>query len=58
MFDYSVKPGLHLSRSRLGLVRLVTLSANARFDQVGDQISKVRGQVGQGLGQELDNISL
>ena len=49
LFDYSVKPGPDLSRFRLGLVRLVTRSAKARWDQVGDQ-------VGQGHGQELDNI--
>ena len=37
LFDYSVKPGPDLSRSRLGLVRLVIRSAKARFGQVGDQ---------------------
>ena len=50
LFDYSVKPGQELSRLRLSLVRLVTRSIKARFGQVGDQ-------VGQGQGQELDNIS-
>ena len=45
----------HLSRSRLGLVMLVTRSAKARFGQVGDQVSQVRDQVGRGQGQELDN---
>ena len=49
-------PGRDLSRSRLGLVMLVTRSAKARFGQVGDQVSQVRDQVGQGQGQELDNI--
>ena len=53
LFDYSVKPGRDLSRLRLGLVRLVTRSAKARFGQVGNQ---VKDQVGQGQGQELDNI--
>ena len=48
-------PGRDLSRSRLGLVMLVTTSAKARFGQVGDQVSQVRDQVGQGQGQELDN---
>ena len=38
------------------MVRLVTRSAKARFDQVGNQVSKVKDQVGQGQGQELDNI--
>ena len=57
LFDYSVKPGPDLSRSRLGLVRLVTRSAKARFGQVGDQVSQVKDQVGQGQGQELDNNS-
>ena len=55
MFDYSVKPGPDLSRFRLGLVRLVTRSVKARFGQVGDQVSQVKDQVGQGQGQELDN---
>ena len=40
LFDYSVKPGPDLSRSRLRMVRLL------------------RGKVAEGLGQELDNISL
>ena len=48
-------PGQDLSRFRLGLVRLVTRSAKARFGQVGDQVSQVKDQVGQGQGQELDN---
>ena len=38
----------------LGLVRVVT---KALFGQVGDQISQVKDQVGQGQGQELDNNS-
>ena len=58
LFDYSVKPGPDLARSRLGLVRLVTRSAKARFSQVGDQVSQVKDQVGQGQGQELDNNRL
>ena len=57
LFDYSVKPGPDLSRFRLGLVRFVTRSAKAKFGQVGDQVRKVKDQVGQGQGQELDNIS-
>ena len=56
LFDYSVKPGPDLSRLRLSLVRLVTRSIKARFGQVGDQVSQVKDQVGQGQGQELDNI--
>ena len=36
LFDYSVKPGQDFSKSRLGLVRLVTRSAKDRFGQVGD----------------------
>ena len=56
LFDYSVKPGPDLSRLRLSLVRLVTRSIKARFCQVGDQVSQVKDQVGQGQGQELDNI--
>ena len=51
LFDYSVKNGPHLSRSRLGLVRLLTRTAKAMFGQVGYQDS----HVGQGQGQELDN---
>ena len=47
--------GPDLSRFRLGLVRLVTRSAKARFGQVGNQVSKVKDQVGQGQGQEFDN---
>ena len=56
LFDYSVKPGPDLSRFRLGFVKLVTRSANARFGQVGDEVRKVKDQVGLGQGQELDNI--
>ena len=48
--------GPDLSRFRLSLVRLVTRSAKARFGQVGNQVRKVKDQVGQGQGQELDNI--
>ena len=44
-----------LPRSRLGLVRLVTRSIKARFGWVGDQVSQVKDQVGQGQGQEIDN---
>ena len=55
LFDYSVKPGPDLSRLRLSLVQLVTRSIKARFGQVGDQVSQVKDQVGQGQGQELDN---
>ena len=58
LFNYSVKPVPDLSRFRLGLVRLVTRSAKARFGQVGDKVSKVKDQVGQGQGQELDNSHL
>ena len=38
------------------MVRLVARSIKARFCQVGDQVSQVKDQVGQGQGQELDNI--
>ena len=55
LFDYSVKPGPDLSRLRLSLVQLVTRSTKARFGQVGDHVSQVKDQVGQGQGQELDN---
>ena len=34
----------------------MTRSIKARFCQVGDQVSEVKDQVGQGQGQELDNI--
>ena len=47
--------GPDLSRFRLSLVRLVTRSAKARFGQVGNQVRKVKDQVGQGQGHELDN---
>ena len=33
----------------------MTRSIKARFGQVGDQVSQVKDQVGQGQGQELDN---
>ena len=36
----------------------MTRLAKALFGQVGDQGGQVRDQVGQGQGQELDNISL
>ena len=49
-------PDRGLSRLKLGLVRLVTRLAKARFGQVGDQVGQVKDQVGQGQGQELDNI--
>ena len=39
-----------------GLVRLVTRWVKTRFGQVGDKVSQVKDQVGQGQGQELDNI--
>ena len=42
LFDYSVKPGPDLSRFRLGLFRLVTRSAKAKFGQDGDQVRKVK----------------
>ena len=47
--------GPDLSRFRLSLVRLVNRSAKARFGHVGDQVSQVKDQVGQGQGQEFDN---
>ena len=49
--------GPDLSRLRLSLVGLVTRSIKARFGQVGDQVSQVKDQVGQGQGQELDNFT-
>ena len=55
LFDYSVKPGPDLSRSRIGFVRLLTRTAKAMFGQVGYQVSQVNDQVGQGQDQELDN---
>ena len=45
-----------MSRLRISLVSLVTRSVKARFCQVGDQVSQVKDQVGQGKGEELDNI--
>ena len=56
LFDYSVKPGPDLSRSRLGFVRLLTRTAKAMFGQVDYQVSQVKDQVGQGQGQELDSL--
>ena len=38
-----------------GLVRLVTRWVKTRFGQVGDKVSQVKDQVGQGQGQELNN---
>ena len=32
--------------------------AKARFGQVSDQVSQVKDQVGQGQGQEIDNIAV
>ena len=50
---------LRLPPTKLGLwvdlVGLVTRSTKARFCQLGDQVSQVKDQVGQGQGQELDN---
>ena len=43
-----------MSRSRLGLARLLARWAMASFGHVGDQVSQVKDQVGQGQGQELD----
>ena len=37
-------------------VRLATKLAKAWFGQVGTQVSQVKEQVGQGQGQELDNM--
>ena len=34
----------------------INIINKARFCQVGDQVSQVKDQVGQGKGQELDNI--
>ena len=45
----------NLSRSRLGLVSLVTSMTKALYGQVGDQVGQVKDQVSQGQGQELDN---
>ena len=47
-----------------GVVCLIIVSTSgpdfvkvkARFGQLGDQVSQVKDQVGQGQGQELDNI--
>ena len=58
LFDYSVKPGPDLSRSRLVLIRLLTRTAKAMFGQVGYQVSQVKDQVGKGKGQELDNKTI
>ena len=44
LFDYSVKPGPDF------------VKVKARFGQVRDQLSHVKDQVGQGQGQELDNL--
>ena len=53
---------LHLPPTKLGLrvdlVGLVTRSTKARFGQVGDQVSQVKDQVGQGQVQELDNKTI
>ena len=45
LFDYSVKPGPDLSRSRLSLAMLVTKWAKARYGQVDDQVSQFKDQV-------------
>ena len=51
---------LRLPPTKLGLwvdlVGLVTRSTKAMFCQLGDQVSQVKDQVGQGQGQELDNF--
>ena len=44
-----------MSRSRLGLARLLARWAMASFGHVGDLVSQVKDQVGQRQGQELDN---
>ena len=51
-------PGLVLSRSRLGWVRLVTRLSKARFGQVGDQVDQAEDLVCHGQGQELDKNRL
>ena len=48
-------PGLVLSRSRPNFVSLLTRSAKAKFGKVGEKV-QAKEQVGQGQGQELDNI--
>ena len=58
LLDYSAKPCPDLPRLRLSLARLVTRSTKARFGQVGDKVSQVKDQVGQGQGQEIDNIAV
>ena len=45
LFEYSVKPGPDLSRSRLSLAMLVTKWAKARYGQVDDQVSQFKDQV-------------
>ena len=50
-----VSTGPDLSKYRLGLVRLLTRTAKAKFGQVVYQVSQGKDQVGQGQGQELDN---
>ena len=42
LFDYSVKPGPDLSRSRLGLVRLLTRTAKARLAKLVTRLARSR----------------
>ena len=43
-----------LSRSRLGLVRLMTRLAKVRLGQFCDRVTQFKDQIGLGRGQELD----
>ena len=36
----------------------MTRSTKARFGQAGDEVGQVKDQVGQGQGQELDNMEI
>ena len=47
-------PGPVLSRSRLGLVRLMTRLAKVRLGQFCDRVTQFKDQIGLGRGQELD----
>ena len=49
-------PGFVMIKARFGQVDDEV--GHALFGQVGDQVRKVKDQVGQGQGQELDNKAL
>ena len=55
LFDFSVKSGQWFVKVLARYGQVIDQVSQARFGQVGYQVSRVQDQVGQGQGQELDN---